>query len=340
MRFHFSYILTGVALMSLLTGCIKDNNNIKSLVIQNPGIGFPYGANNKNDFIIRPSASAQQVPGLLLVTLEAAAPASSDIHITVADNSTALVNAYNSANGTAIQPLPRALWSIPSQLIIKAGDQFVLGDITITNTLGLNANQQFAVGLTITAADGGNKIADNLKNLFIVFRIQNALDGKYRMKGEFYHPTVEPAFMPHDFTIELHTLYGNSASLYWPLSSGYSNGYNGFGYNTPYTINGGVPTWGFLGIYGLVLNTNPFNPNVNPNDIIVYHDTPPAYDAWFFRMDSCNGKLYHNRVDTVTKTIYIAFGYRLGYYPTSQTSYFVPGDSRAWIDTLTYIGPR
>jgi hypothetical protein len=338
MRFHFSYILAGVAMISALTGCIKDNNDIKSLVIQNPGIGFPYGANKKNDIIIRPSAIAQQVPGLLLVTLEDAAPASSDIHISIADNSTTLVNTYNAANGTAFQPLPGSLWSIPAELIIKSGDRYAMTDIKINKTTGLNLNLQYAIGISITGASGGNKIADNLKNLIIVFRIQVDWDGKFSMKGEFYNHSWEPAFTSHDFSVELRTISFNKVQLYWPLSANFSNGFNGFGYNTPYTIHG-VPAWG-LPIYGLILSGNAVIPNINPNDISVIHDTPPATDIIFFPLDSCNGKLYHNRWDSASRKLYIAFGNGLGYNPNTQTHYFVPGTGMAWIDTLTYLGPR
>lgn len=320
------------------TGCIKDSDSIHFEPLQNPGIGFPFGSNAKNDYILRPSASAQQVSGLLFVNLEANSAAASDIHITVADNSTALVNAYNAANGTAIQPLPVSLWNMPAQLVIKSGERSALADIIITNTLGLNYNAQYAIGIKIAAVDGGFKIANNLSNLFIVFRIQNIIDGRYRMKGQYYHPIVEPTFAAHDFTVELQSIYPYTVQLYWPLSSGYNNGYNGAGYNTPYTINGGVPSWGL--VYGLILNTNPFNPNISPNDIRVFHDTPPAYDAPFYPLDSCNGKTYHNRWDSATRTIYMAFGYWLGYNASTQTTYFIPGASRAWIDTLTYLGPR
>jgi hypothetical protein len=305
-------------MMSALTGCIKDNSNIKSLVIENPGIGFPYGANNKNDFIIRPSASAQQVAGLLLVTLEAAAPASSDIHITVADNSTALVNAYNSANGTAIQSLPRSLWSIPVELVIKSGDRYTLADITINNTAGINLNLQYAIGISITGASGGDKLADNLKNLFIVFGIQNIYDGKYSMKGQFYHPQLEPTFAPHNFGVELHSSGPASAVLYWPF---------GGGYYIPVTV-GGVPTCCFASIE-LSLYIDP-----STNKVIA-QNTCPNCTGILEPIASYNNNTYNNRWDPVTKTIYAAFGYQLGPGGTIQF-----GTSRAWIDTLTYLGPR
>ena len=299
------------------TGCIKDSDNIQFVPLQNPGIGFPFGANNKNDFIIRPGTSAQQVSGLLFVNLEAADPAASDIRITVADNSAALVNAYNAANGTAIQPLPRSLWSIPSEIIIKKGERNAQADITIASTAGLNFNAQYAIGLRIASADGSNKIADNLSNLFIVFRVQNQYDGKYSMKGQFRHPTAEPTFTPHLFNIELHTYGPNSVVLYNLQFSDYI---------IPAT-QGGVA----IGISNQILTFSFFG-----NDSIILWNSCPNCSAWFYTpIPSYNGNSYHNRWDPSTKIIYAAFGYQLGSGGT-----IIPATSRAWIDTLTYLGPR
>jgi hypothetical protein len=233
-----------------------------------------------------------------------------------------MVNAYNAANGTAIQALPRSLWSIPAELIIKEGDRFTLGDITITNTLGLNTFKQYAVGLTIIAASGSNKIADNLKNLFIIFRIQNQYDGKYSMIGQFYHPTLEPTFAHHNLSIELHTSGPNSVKIYWPIAGQYT---------IPMTTNGGQPFF----IPGTSQGQEPeitidpvsYAANCNNNfpGSVTFYKPIPAYD----------GNTYINRWDPATRTIFLAFGYNLGPGGT-----FIPNVSRAWIDTLTYLGPR
>lgn len=318
MQIRFSHILSVGALLLSLGGCIKSDNNITGLDIKNPGIGFPNAANTKNDVIIRPATTAQQIPGLLIVTLEAAAAASSDIHVALADNSTAMVNAFNAANGTFIQALPRTLWSIPSELIINAGDRFAMTDITINNTSGINLNQQYAIGITITGASGGIKIADNLKNLFIVFRIQNALDGKYKMNGESYHPSIAPNFIRHNVNVELHTIGPNSVIVYWPVTGYYLPVFDISGNPIPVGVGFPFPNMNL----GYILNTpaNTINCfNADPGGIIVFQ-----------QLNS-----YNNRWDTASGTIYSAFGYILG-----AGNIFIPGTSRAWIDTLTYLGPR
>ena len=316
MRIRISHILIVAALMTSLGGCIKDNNNIKPLVIQNPGIGFPYGANNKNDIIIRPSSSPQQVPGLLLVTLEAAAAAFSDIHITIADNSTAMVNAYNAANGTAIQILPRSLWNIPSELIINAGDRFAMADITINNTSGINLNQQYAIGISITGASGGNKIANNLKDLFVVFRIQNALDGRYNARGESYHSAIAPFFIRHNLNLELHTSGPNSVKVFWPET----------GYGVPIFGNSGTPTLNSGIELSLFLKT--------PENSITCVKLD-SVGVFIKHLIVHNGNTYNNRWDPSTGKVYAAWGYNI-----DSGGVFVPIATRAWIDTLTYLGPR
>ncbi|MEK7225555.1 MAG: DUF1735 domain-containing protein [Bacteroidota bacterium] len=298
------------------TGCIKDSDNIQFVPLQNPGIGFPFGANNKNDFIIRPGTSAQQVSGLLFVNLEAADPAASDIRITVADNSAALVNAYNAANGTAIQPLPRSLWSIPAEIIIKKGERNAQADITIASTTGLNFNAQYAIGLRIASADGGNKIADNLSNLFVVFRIQNILDGRYNMRGEFTHPGSSPIFTPHNFNVELHTSGPNSVLVYWHTNS----------YSVPLPPT--APICCFVS-QELSFFLNPVT------NAIVCANTAVGGAVYYDQFGPYNGNTYNNRWDPATKTVYAAWGYNL-----LPGGIFAPNISRAWIDTLTYLGPR
>jgi hypothetical protein len=238
------------------------------------------------------------------------------VHVTLTNNTTALVAAYNAANGTAIQVLPTAIWSVPTALTIGAGSRNTQVAITVTNTTGLNANLQYAVGLTISAVDGGYKIAENLKNLFIVFSVKNQYDGKYTMRGQFYHPSLQPDFGPHTFSVEMHTAGPNTVRLYWPLVAGY---------NTPLTSGGG-PACCFAN-QELDIDVNP-----GTNAALFYNPLPgPAYSP----VVTHNANIYNNRWDPATKTFYGAWGYSLGAGGTVAL-----GASRAWIDTLIRTGPR
>jgi hypothetical protein len=317
-----SVLFTAVSFM--VAGCLKDkgfeNNEygINDPDKQPAGVGFPFGVKPKNDVGLDVSASAQTVNGLVFVNLESGNPAPQDVTVTLTDNTTALLAAYNSANGTNILAMPTNLYTIPATLVIPAGARNVQVPLVITNTTGLDANRQYAVGITISAVDGGYKIATNLDDLFIVFSVKNQYDGKYDMIGQFYHPSNEPGFLHHVFNVELQTSGPASVSVFWPLVGGY---------NTPLTV-GGQPACCFAAQeFGIEFNpaTNAaMAKNIAVGGTIVY-DPILSY----------NGNTYNNRWDPVNKIVYLAFGYTLG--PGGTVTI---GASRAWIDTLVRTGPR
>lgn len=313
------------ALAVAFTGCLKDKGfdnhtyGINDPDTQKPGVGFPFGSNARNDFGLDVKATPQSVTGLAVVNLEAGNPAKSSVNVTVSNNTTALLNAYNTANGTAILALPTAIFSFPSPAIIDVGGRYVDLPISISNTTGLDPNKQYAVGLTITAVDGGYNIASNLKDLFIVFSVKNKYDGKYTMVGRFYHPSNDPAFSPHNLTIECHTAGPDDVKVYWPLVAGY---------NTPLTVNGS-PACCFAS-QTLGLHVNPAT-----NNVLVYNADPTG-TVVYDQMTSAPYPVYNpNRWDDTNKKFLLSWGYSLG-----GGGSFVLGTSRAWIDVLTRTGPR
>ena len=79
--------------------------------------------------------------------------------------------------------LPAALYNVALSLTIPAGGRNVQVPINVSSTISLDATRTYAIGLNLTTVDGGYKIADNMKNLFILFNIKNRLDGHYEIKG-------------------------------------------------------------------------------------------------------------------------------------------------------------
>ena len=324
----FISLLTA-SLSVAFTGCLKDkgfDNNkygINDPDTQPPGVGFPLATRAKNDWGLDVSGSPQTVSGLVYVNLESGKAASSDVHVALTNNTAALLAAYNTANGTSILPLPTALYTVPTALTIGAGSTNTQVNLIVSSTLTLNSSLQYAVGLTISSVDGGYKIAENLKNLFIVFGVKNQYDGKYTMKGQFYHPSNDPAFSPHSLTVEMHSSGPNSVRLYWPLVSGY---------NTPLTVNGS-PACCFA--------SQELSVNITPGtNAAAAQNTAVGATTAYLPMSGYNhpvlGPLtFNNRWDPATKKIYLAFGYNLGPGGT-----FALGSSRAWIDTFTRTGPR
>lgn len=296
------------ALAVAFTGCLKDKGfdnhtyGINDPDTQPPGVGFPFGANAKNSYGLNVTASAQIVNGFVYVNIESGVPASSDVHVTLINNTTSLLAAYNAANGTSIVAMPTAVYSVATALTINAGGRNVEVPLTISNTTGLNPNLQYAVGLTISAVDGGYKIADNLKNLFLVFSVKNKYDGKYRLKGYHNRPGLD---LPYNEIVNMETTGPNSVTMGWPANTSQY-------YSHP--LNGGTNYYGSF-------TTNFI---FNGSDQLTAWDMTP----WPTTVTPSVQAGTNSRYDPATKIIYA------NYYYNGN-----PGARQFW-DTLTYIGPR
>lgn len=309
-----------------MTSCLKDKGfdnyeyGINDPDTQAPGVGFSFGTNAKNDFGLDVSTSPQTVGDLTNVNMLTGVVPTSDVNVTITNNTTTLLAAYNSANGTAILALPTALYTSPASIVVPAGQRFNNGTVVVSNTTSLDPNKQYAVGLTISAVTGGYNIAGNMKNLLIIFSVKNKYDGKYTMKGRFYHPSLQPDMGPHTFQVELHTAGPDDVRVYWPLVSGY---------NTPLTSGGG-PACCFAS-QALAVSVNP-----TTNVATAYNS---AAGGLTYELGLSTGAFGFpcptpNRWDNTEKRLYLSWGYTLA------SGTLTPGASRMWIDTLTRTGPR
>jgi hypothetical protein len=301
--------LSIAAVAVALTGCLKDKGfengtyGINDPDTQPPGVGFPLGASEKVNYGLDVSATTQTVNNMVYVNLESGTPASSDVHITLTNNTAALLTAYNAAHGTTIQALPTALYNVALTMTIPAGGRNVQVPLNITNTTSLNPNIQYAVGLTISTVDGGYKIADNLKNLLIIFGVKNKYDGRYRLKGYHNRPGLDA---PYNEIVNMETTGPNSVTMGWPA--------NGSQYYS-HPINGGAT------YYGSFTTNFYFNP---ATDIMTAWDLTP----WTTTVTPSVTPGTNSRYDAVNKIIYA------NYYYNGN-----PGARQFW-DTLTYLGPR
>jgi hypothetical protein len=204
----YSFVLAAVAFA--LTGCLKDKGfenheyGINDPDTGVPGVGFPLAAAVQG-YGLEVSSTDQSVDGYVYVNLESGKPAAGNVDITLTDNTTALVNAYNTANGlsgsNAVLPLPAGVYNLQMALTIPAGGRNVETPLIITNTTGLDPNRSYAVGLTISGVTSGYMIADNLKNLFIIFSVKNRLDGTYQITGASLRagdPALSGNFGPYE----------------------------------------------------------------------------------------------------------------------------------------------
>lgn len=323
-----SLFIAGLAVT--FTGCLKDkgfeNNEygINDADTQPPGVGFPFGSKAKSDWGLDVTTSTQAVTGLVYVNLESGTAAKTDVNVKLTNNTTALVASYNTANnltGTSqVLALPTSIYSVPLALVIPSGGRNVETTINITNTTALDANRLYAVGLTITGVDGGYKIADNLKNLLIVFSVKNAYDGKYNLRGRFHHPSASNPPAAFTTKVEMHTTGPNTVKMYWPDDPGYS---------IPFLSGGSLTA--FTG------QEAEFTVNAATNAVTVQNVAAGA--VTFYTMSSTGfGTLpYNHRWDPATKTFYASWGYNLG----AGGAFGGNGSaSRMWEDTLIRTDPR
>jgi len=322
MKKFISSFLAVTAVAVALTGCLKDKGfengtyGINDPDTQPPGVGFPLGSNLRNDYGLEVSASPQTVGDKVVVNLESGTPASSDVHITLSNTTAALITAYDATlpAPSGIVPFPTALYSLPTTLTIPAGGRLISAPISISNTTGLNPNIQYAIGVTISSVDGGYKIADNLKNLFIVFNVKNKYDGRYNLKGIHNR---SPYLFNFNTTVEMWTTGPASVAMYWPA---------GGDFGQPIGTAPGVVSW-----YGNAVSPNfIFDPSTN----IVTGITVQVGAAVTLGLVTndlvadihTNGPT-PNYYDPATKKIYVTFQYN-------------GNDLRRFYDTLTYTGPR
>lgn len=325
-----SFAFTLMAIASLfLTGCLKDkgfeNNEygINDPDTQPPGVGFPFGAKSRNDFGLDVSTGTQIVSGYVYVNLEAGTPASSDVAITLTNTTTSLLAKYNTDNNltgsSAVLALPTALYTVPLSLTIPSGGRNAQVNISVTNTTGLDANRLYAAGFTISAVTGGYKIAENLKNLFIVFSVKNAYDGRYNLRGRFHHPSG--ANPPGNFatTVEMQTTGPNTVKMYWPLAGAFAS---------PMIFGGSLNYFG---------SQEPqFAVNTATNAVVVSNSFPGGI-VYQMSATGFGTAPYNHRWDPATKTFYASWGYNLG----AGGTYGGNGSaSRMWEDTLVRTGPR
>lgn len=306
----------------MLTGCLKDKGfdnhqyGINDPDTQPGGVGFPLGAKAINSYGLNVSGTTQVVNDLVYVNLESGSAAPADILVTLAINS-ALITAYNTANGTNIQILSPVLFNIPTlTLTIPKGQRNVQVPINIPSTLTLDPNLLYGVGLTITAVSGNFKIASNLQNLLVQFSIKNKYDGKYNLKGVHNR---SPYLFNYNLTVSMITTGPSSVAMYLPAP------FNDYG--QPIGTAPGVVSW-----YGNAVSPNfnfdPSGSGPSGSDLCtgVTLQVGSAVTLAMVTSDAVLGPIV-NRCEQPTKKMYLTFQYN-------------GNNLRRFYDTLTYIGPR
>lgn len=203
----------------LFTSCLKDKGfdnglyGINDPDTQPPGVGFPLAAkaNFKSTVGVNVASTVQAINGIVYVNLLTGAPAATDVRVTIAVND-ALRTAYNAANNPDLDPLTAAQFSVATTIIIPAGARNAQIPLNITNSSLLDPNKAYGIGLTITSADGGYTVAENLKNLLVEVSVKNQYHGDYIRRGYFYHPSAPRAY-PAGFIVAATTSGATSVDM-------------------------------------------------------------------------------------------------------------------------------
>jgi hypothetical protein len=308
--------------MVVATGCLKDKDfDANRYGLQIPDIkavAFPNANASPLSYGLDVSASPQVINNLLFVTLETAFSAESDVNVTIV-NSTGTQAAgaiadYNNANGTNVQILPANLWSIPFNATIPAGSKNVMLPFTITNTAGLDPNLAYGISLTISSSSSGYQVAENQKQVLVIFSLKNKYDGVYILRG-FHNRT--PYTFPYETEVHLITTGPNTVIFYWPDAGSVGH---------PIGIGPGSLSW-----YGATvapniefdlatdLVTNVFNTGIGGPPIDKF---PGPYDG----VNTPPGPRI-NRFDPSDRSIVVDWRYSAN-------------NLRAFFDDLEYVGPR
>lgn len=146
---------------------------------------------NENFYLLAiDNADQDTVVDFIPVTLASASPAATDIHVTLALDD-ALIDAYNTAHGTAYEPPPAALYSIlNAEVTIPAGRN--TGFLKVRFKPSDFIGHDYAFGLKITSIkEAGYTISGNLSSGVAAITIKNKYDGIYNAVGNFTHPNPD-----------------------------------------------------------------------------------------------------------------------------------------------------
>lgn len=322
-------LLLFILLVTINTGCLKDkgfNNN--EYGINDPdnspnGIGFVQGIKFINPITLKLSSDAQTISAPLTLSILGNHPHDHDIKVQLAID-TSIIGNYNRdnaglANFTALEILDPSLLSLQNEIItIAPGSQTANVVLNISSTLNLNPALKYGIALRIVNNDAGYPISSNRDEILLQSVILNAYDGVYQLHGQFYHPTLANSFPTFTFNVELWTTGPNSVIMYSPY-------YLDFLHPLSVTTNGSITAFGDQSPEYTI---NPSTHEVSVQNVyagaVTFYTMGAGYDN--------NG--YDSHWDSVNHKIYACFGYNI------NNSIFNPTQSREWIDTLIYTGPR
>ncbi|CAM4143850.1 protein of unknown function [Pedobacter westerhofensis] len=171
-RISFYTTIIGLALISSLSSCLKDDSQ-PDFTKNQPVIELPVGssAGNGGGNSISTSIPVNTAAADYFIYVNYAAPEANpaDVTVTLAVSETALAK-FNQVNGTTYPLLPVSAYTLSSnKVVIPAGQRKVQYNMKI-NTTGLNPAVKYALPLSITDG-GGFTVSGNFGTLISIITL-------------------------------------------------------------------------------------------------------------------------------------------------------------------------
>ncbi len=214
-----------------------------------------------------------------------------DLVVTLAVD-TAVLNKYNTVNGTGYLLLPSADYSLSNTITIPKGQRKVQYHIQFNTTL-IDPTVKYALPLKIVSASGVT-VSGNFGTLNLLVGIKNAYDADYTTTGFFFHPSAPRALKDtkHISTVGINTCSAGLADLY---GSNYYFQFDVAGSNlTNWVPLGSTPA---APASGFMTADNPGGTDYSssaPNN--------PGTAPW-------TSTSYNNTYDATAQTFYMHYGY-------------------------------
>ncbi|MBC7915141.1 MAG: DUF1735 domain-containing protein [Pyrinomonadaceae bacterium] len=174
-----NYIIKGMVPVLLamvsLTSCLKDENPQTDLS-QVPALVDFNAVKGTAALNISSTPTDFNVP----VNYRSTDAASKDIVVTMSVDQVTL-DKYNAANGTSLELLPAAIYTLNPKVTIPAGQRVVNLPIKISTSL-IDPSKAYAIPLKMVSADGAT-VSGNFGTLVLAVAVKNMYDGKYAVTG-------------------------------------------------------------------------------------------------------------------------------------------------------------
>ncbi|HRD57349.1 MAG TPA: DUF1735 domain-containing protein [Ferruginibacter sp.] len=266
------------------------------------------------DFIDNPQST-------ILVDIRRDVPSTAEMNTTqkvVVKVDTALLTAYNAANGSDFIAMPASwystnpaiTWGGSFELTFNPGELGKQLKINIPNASLFDPAATYAFPFTIVSASPDQQISVN-KSFIQFIGAKNSYDGVYTLVWTNYHPSSNPGYTGGETTMHMVTTASNKCKSFWPL---------GGGYGAP-AILGGSLSW-----FGAQEPEYTFDEVTNK--VTVQNSYSGA--TTFYTMNPN----FNSHYDPAAKTISVKWGY------SYTNGNFDPAASREWTQLFTYTGPR